>query len=62
LSATDAVVQLGNTRAMELRKVVNRYVLRRDKSILDGLLGKEEIIVYCELTQLQQQASTQRTI
>ena len=58
-SASDTVVALGNDRTRELRKIKDRYLLGRDKGdvLKEQLMGKEEVIVYCEMTPLQKQVN-----
>lgn len=59
-SATDVLISEGNSRNKELWKIRARFVLQRNKLdvLKDQLLGKDEIIVYCEMTTLQKKVSS----
>lgn len=50
-----ATVQLGVQREAELKKLMRKYLLQRLKTnvLSEQLLGKDDIIVFCELTPLQ---------
>lgn len=59
LSASDRVVALGSVRVRELQKIVQKFLLQRKKEdvLKDELLGKEVVIVYCEMTALQKEVT-----
>ena len=52
--ATTEVVKLGDSRAVDLSKKLEKVYFRRTKEVLQGVLPKkEEHIIFCELSDLQ---------
>lgn len=53
-SASEDAVQRGRQRQKELKKLLSAYMLCRTKSVIEHeLKGKDDIIVFCELSELQ---------
>jgi SNF2 family DNA or RNA helicase len=55
VNARPDVVMLGRRREEELQGILKKYMLKRDKEDVLGaeLKGKKEIVVFCELSDLQ---------
>ena len=52
-SATEETRQRGQKRKVEFQALKKQYMLRRDKETELDLKGKDSIVVYCELSDLQ---------
>lgn len=53
--ASFEAIERGNQRTEELRTLLGKYLLQRKKEevLADRLKGKREIVVFCELSELQ---------
>lgn len=53
--ASHEAIEKGNQRTEELQAILKKYMLQRKKEdvLADRLKGKREIVVFCELSELQ---------
>ena len=58
--ASFEAIERGNQRTEELRALLGKYLLQRKKEevLADRLKGKREIVVFCELSDLQKRIYT----